>query len=186
MRTETRIITDPGIVAGKTAPPAVAGTIRPKGGSDSDPEISPRPRRLRLLLVEDDDLDAEMFRRSLRRRSLPYDLSVVADGGEALEWLRRCSDGEFGDELSVAPVLIFLDINMSRMNGHEFLQRLREDERQRHRVVFVLSTSDDEVDVRLAYARNVAGYLVKNEVGENYQGVMDLIEDYGSFIRLTA
>ncbi|MEM8713618.1 MAG: response regulator, partial [Planctomycetota bacterium] len=78
---------------------------------------------LTVLLVEDDDVDAMGVERMFKRVSSPHQVE-----------LHRAKDGEMGlAELEVLvrmgkrKVIVLLDINMPRMNGHEFLGKLRQD-----------------------------------------------------------
>ena len=57
--------------------------------------------------------------------------------------------------------LMFLDINMPKMNGVEFLQALRADPTLTSTLVFVLTSSDNDKDKMAAYNLNVAGYILK-------------------------
>jgi len=59
------------------------------------------------------------------------------------------------------PRIILLDINMPKMNGIEFLKKLRADPDLKSICVFVLSTSDQDRDIVHAHEYNVAGYIVK-------------------------
>jgi DNA-binding NarL/FixJ family response regulator len=61
-------------------------------------------------------------------------------------------------------VLVFLDLNMPGMNGHEFLAELRADAELQRTIVFVLTTSDHDRDIQRAYEQNVAGYFLKSEI----------------------
>lgn len=114
--------------------------------------------QLSLLHIEDDSLDAEAFRRALRRHQLEADVCVATDGTEALQKLRDPSRVSGDDEL------VLLDLNMPGMNGHEFLDELRADPSLRTKTVFVLSSSDHARDMQLAYERNVAGYFLKSDL----------------------
>ena len=77
-----------------------------------------------ILLVEDDEIDAEQILRSFERMKIANPVTHVLDGIEALSALR----GSGGHERLPRPYLVLLDINMARMNGLEFLQHLRDDE----------------------------------------------------------
>ena len=73
-----------------------------------------------ILLVEDNPDDQEMTRRVLARGKVKNRLHAVADGHEALEYLRR--EGAYADPADAPrPDLILLDLNMPRMDGREFL-----------------------------------------------------------------
>ncbi len=114
---------------------------------------------LSFLLVEDDELDVEAFRRGLRKHKIEAHLQTARDGAEALEVLRKSTlSGEGNDPI------VFLDLNMPGMNGHEFLDELRADSELRKAIVFVLTSSDHGRDIRMAYERNVAGYFLKSEI----------------------
>ena len=76
-----------------------------------------------ILLVEDDEIDAEAVVRAFRRQKIANPLTIVQDGIEALNALR----GEGGHKKLLSPYIILLDINLPRMNGIEFLQALRTD-----------------------------------------------------------
>jgi CheY-like chemotaxis protein len=110
-----------------------------------------------FLLVEDDDVDAEAFRRVLRKKQVDASLDLAKDGSEALQMLRERVH-RTGD------LIVFLDLNMPGMNGHEFLSELRSDAELNKTIVFVLTSSDHERDIRMAYDQNVAGYFLKSDV----------------------
>jgi CheY-like chemotaxis protein len=123
-----------------------------------------------ILLVEDDPVDAENIIRIFQRYKIPNSYTHVVDGVEALYALR----GERGYSQVPRPCIILLDINMPRMNGLEFLSALRRDPNLKRIVVFILTTSDRDEDVTAAYNGQIAGYLLKSKVSE----------DFGSFLRL--
>ena len=132
-----------------------------------------RPDKLRILLVDDDEVDIEIVRRSLRRCGIGHDMRIAHDGLQALAWLRGPED-----RLTRHPPVVLLDINMPRMSGLELLRALRDDEALEHLVVFVLTTSDDEHDIFEAYHLNVAGYLLKTAAGDGFVEATRLIGHY--------
>lgn len=131
-----------------------------------------------ILLVDDDEIDVETVKMELRDHRIANPVRVARDGIEALEILR----GENGQSKLSAPYLILLDINMPRMNGHEFLQELRQDEEHKRAIVFVLTTSNDDADRFKAYQHNVAGYIVKDHAGENFHNAIKLLEHYWTVV----
>ena len=126
-----------------------------------------------VLLVDDDEIDVETVQRSFEEHQLTNPITHAKDGRQALEILR----GENGAAFP-RPYVILLDINMPRMNGLEFLDELRADPQFRDSVVFVLTTSDSERDRQAAYARHVAGYMVKSRVGYGFDAVTEMMQGY--------
>ena len=122
-----------------------------------------------LLLVEDDAIDIEVFQRGLRKHQIDQPLRVARDGSEALSILRCQSPPSIGD-----PVIILLDLNLGQVNGHEFLEELRADERLQRHIVFVLTSSKHDRDRFLAYQQNVAGYFLKS----NIASLMEMLKVY--------
>ena len=124
-----------------------------------------------VLLVEDDEVDVMNVKRAFEKARIANPLHVARDGMEALELLRR--DGEIP-----RPVIVLLDLNMPRMNGIEFLGKIREDEELRELIVFVLTTSKADEDMTAAYQKNVAGYIVKANLGGSFLEVVTMLDHY--------
>jgi CheY-like chemotaxis protein len=137
-------------------------------------------RTVNVLLVEDNDIDREGVRRAFRRNRISNPIHDAHDGIEALEMLR----GVDGGPPLARPYIILLDINMPRMNGVEFLQQIRADEKLRSSVVFVLTTSSTEEEKLMAYSFNVAGYIVKRDVGAGFIRLVELLQHYWTLIEL--
>jgi CheY-like chemotaxis protein len=126
---------------------------------------------LHVVLVDEDDVDAEAVARLLRRHHLPYRLTVFSDGRIA----QLALAGAFGRELLAEPYLILLDLNMPRMNGFEFLDWLHSEPDFQHAMVFIFSTSDDPNDGCQASRRPIAGYLAKSKLGPDYAGLLPVL-----------
>lgn len=127
-------------------------------------------RPMNILLVEDNSLDAMMIERALHKTAADATVTRACDGVEALEIVRSNSITD--------PYFIVLDINMPRMNGHEFLQNLRTDTEHSDNIVFMLTTSDSEKDIALAYHGKVTGYFVKPQGRERMNSVMTAFQDF--------
>ena len=141
------------------------------------PPESPPP--LEIVLVEDDDGDAKAIHRAFRASRIANPIHRRRDGVEALAYLR----GETG-AAPPAHYIILLDINMPRMNGHEFLAELRDDPRLHRAVVFMLSTSPAETDVARAYDNNVAGYILKGNAGPDFLRLIETVDCYWHMVVL--
>lgn len=140
----------------------------------------PKHREVRILLVEDDDVDVMRVERGFHQLRIANDIIRAKDGVEALEILR----GTEGDERIAAPFLVLLDINMPRMSGIEFLAELRADEALRSTVVFILTTSKSDEDRLAAYRHNVAGFMHKEEAGREFVKAMEMLSCYWRVVEL--
>lgn len=127
-----------------------------------------------VLLVEDDDIDAETVIRSFNKLKIGSPVRHARDGEEALDILR----GANGSEPIEGPFVILLDLNMPKLDGHEFLTELRNDPKLNQAVVFVLTTSKADEDRHKAYKRNVAGYIVKQETGSGFIEMIEMLEQF--------
>lgn len=121
-----------------------------------------------ILLVEDDSIDAKAFLRAMEKLKIANPVTVAKDGVEGLDRLRELP----------RPNLVILDINMPRMNGLEMLREVREDPALHDTIVFVLTTSNDDQDKFEAYNLNVAGYMLKSDMGNSFVRAVSLVENY--------
>jgi CheY-like chemotaxis protein len=135
-----------------------------------------RDRQVNLILVEDDEVDVMNVQRALRKNNIHTSLYVVANGLEALDLLRQGSLGK--PENLARNCLIWLDLNMPKMGGLEFLKILRAHEHFKRIPVIVLTTSDQEQDRIEAYNLNVAGYILKPVTFSKFVGVVATLNDY--------
>ena len=112
-----------------------------------------------ILIVDDDRDDVEIALRAIRRENLDVRVSVASDGGEALEMLGLEANGS--ERPRVTPRVIFLDLEMPRVDGWEVLRRLRQHPPTRQLPVVVLSWSSQMNDVDRCYALGANSFLVK-------------------------
>jgi len=125
-----------------------------------------------ILLVEDDEIDVRSVKRAFQTQKIANPIFQASDGVEALEMLR----GEAGHAPLPRPYLILLDLKMPRMNGIQFLHEIRADTELHDSIVFVLTTSDDDRDKVAAYEKNVAGYLLKQDVGDDFMNAIRMLD----------
>mgnify|MGYP000436346500 CR=1 FL=1 len=133
-----------------------------------------------LLVVEDDDIDAEGIKRAFGKLKLTNPLIRAKDGVEALEYLR----GTNGKEKLNKPYFVLLDLNMPRMSGLEFLEEIRNDSDLKDSVVLVLTTSSADKDQAAAYDKHVAGYIVKSDIQSSFLDVVEMLNCYWSLVSL--
>lgn len=138
-----------------------------------------------LLLVEDEQADAELFQELLGEVAAQTKVIHMGNGQEALDYLQRLGEEQPGEQPRLRPNLIVLDLNMPVMNGHAFLEHAKKDEGLKDIPVLVLSTSDHADDVQRAYQAHASGYLVKPTSFQEYTEMLRLMTSYwGQVMRL--
>ncbi|PCI45109.1 MAG: two-component system response regulator [Moraxellaceae bacterium] len=140
---------------------------------------TPAKEQFTILLVDDDDLDAKAVERMLAKQPNPPKLVRVANGFQALEKLQSQTDHPIQP-----PYLVLLDLNMPKMGGLEFLEEIRKDPKLHSSVIFVLTTSSADQDKVAAYQNHVAGYIVKSEVGPDYNHLSTMLNHYLNTVSL--
>jgi CheY-like chemotaxis protein len=132
-----------------------------------------------ILLVEDDEVDVMTVLRAFRKHDFQPSIHVATNGSEALELLHA---GTLGRPENLARnCLIWLDLNMPKMGGLEFLKRLRAHEHLRCIPVIVLTTSAREQDRIEAYNLNVGGYVLKPVTFAKFVEVVGTLNKYWSY-----
>jgi two-component system response regulator len=113
----------------------------------------------------------------------PKHVLVVEDDGSYRWVLRRLLESAFGDEISVEEApngdaafervdsgppldLVLLDLSLPGHNGFEILEHLRANERTRRVPVIVVTSSQEESDVRRAYELGANSFVSKSDSPE--------------------
>jgi CheY-like chemotaxis protein len=113
-----------------------------------------------ILLVEDNEDDVFLMKRALQGARVMNALYVVEDGQEAMDYLGGA--GKFADRNSYPlPVVVFLDLKLPYVSGHDVLAWIRRQRELESLVVIVLTSSNEASDLSRCYALGANSYLVK-------------------------
>lgn len=127
-----------------------------------------------ILLVEDDEVDVILIEETLKRNGSEWQLNVVRDGVEAMDYLRGL--GSFAG--ARRPSLILLDLKMPRRNGRQVLAEIRADPALRCIPVIVLTSSDDPDDVVEAYRLGANSFVRKPVDFDSFKALMKILQDF--------
>jgi len=117
-------------------------------------------REIEILLVEDNQNDAELTMRSLLKHKIANNILHLEDGALALEYL--FGTGKYlGRNLSSRPKVILLDLKMPKVDGLEVLAKIKTDEQTKTIPVVVLTSSKESPDIEKAYLLGANSYIVK-------------------------
>ncbi len=134
-------------------------------------------RDLTILIAEDSENDALLLQMALKRAGIKERVYVVADGVEAIAYLR--GEGKYKDRSKFPfPNVLFTDLKMPRMSGFEVLEWLRSHPECFIIPVIVLSASQLDDDIRKAYQLSANAYLVKPGKFEDLQKILKLAFEF--------
>jgi two-component system response regulator len=113
-----------------------------------------------ILLVEDNDDDAELTARAFAEAQIENPLQHVRDGVEALDYL-FCRGQYAARKASDLPAVVLLDLALPRLGGIEVLKAIRSESVTRHLPVVILTSSNESRDRLSAYGENANSYVQK-------------------------
>lgn len=117
-----------------------------------------------ILLVEDNEDDVFLMKHALAAAGVANPVFVVDNGPDAIEYLS--GTGAFRDRAAhPMPAIVFLDLKLPLMSGHEVLAWIRNQRQLESLVVVVLTSSNEPADVRRSYSLGANSYLVKPLTG---------------------
>lgn len=128
-----------------------------------------------IMSIEDNEPDFVLLEKAFKAvPNLSIDLINIQNGKDSLDFLYKKN----GYESAPTPNLIILDINLPKINGHEILQSIKNDEKLKMTPVIVFSTSDSEKDIEESYALYANSYITKTfNVKELFEKIA-ILADY--------
>lgn len=127
-------------------------------------------RPIEILLVEDNPADARLVQETMKDGRLPTHLTIAKDGVEALQLLT--------EQDAYRPDLILLDLNLPRKNGLEVLEEVKQHDRFRMIPVIVMTTSDNDQDIKRAYRLHANAFITKPVDLDEFIEVIRKTEDF--------
>ena len=131
-------------------------------------------RPVEIFLVEDNPGDVRLTQETWKECKLLNHMSVVANGVEAMAFLRR--EGKYVN--AVRPDLILLDLNLPKKDGREVLAEIKADERLKRIPVVVLTTSSAEQDILKTYELHANCYITKPVNLEQFSTVVKALAEF--------
>ena len=129
---------------------------------------------VQILLVEDNPGDARLTKEALREAKVRNTLNHVENGIEALAFLRQ--EGEYAD--APRPDLVFLDLNLPRMDGREVLREIKNAPDLRRIPVVILTSSGAEQDILSTYELHANCYITKPVDMQGFLTVVKSVENF--------
>jgi CheY-like chemotaxis protein len=114
---------------------------------------------LNILLIDDNRDHAKILQWAFKKNGRTDEFTYFEDGGNALEYLRTLTVDH-----KAKPDIIFLDLNLPRLDGREVLRMLKEEETTKSIPVIIVSSSEREEDVRKAYELGASSYVSKSAI----------------------
>ncbi|HME55313.1 MAG TPA: response regulator [Candidatus Lokiarchaeia archaeon] len=131
-------------------------------------------RPVDILLVEDNPADIRLTREALKENKMANNLSVVVDGIEAMNYLRK--KGKYAK--ATKPDIIFLDLNLPKKDGREVLAELKQDKDLKRIPIVILTSSQAEEDILKTYNLHANCYITKPVDFDQFLKVVQSVEDF--------
>jgi CheY-like chemotaxis protein len=108
-----------------------------------------------ILLVDDSQVDVDLTMLALSRISFTKPVQIARDGAETLEIVEKWNQG------APIPKLILLDIKLPKVSGLEVLKIIKSSKRTMFIPVVMLTSSNNDADIRTAYEYGANSYITK-------------------------
>jgi CheY-like chemotaxis protein len=129
-----------------------------------------------ILLAEDDAVVAELVLHTLATMTPAPKVVHVRDGVEALDFLTV--RGAYAQREPGNPTLVLLDVKMPRLDGLEVLRQVKTNARLKTTPVVMLTSSQDERDVRESYLLGANAYVVKPVEFRRFAFILQHLETF--------
>ena len=110
------------------------------------------PATIKILLIEDDGDDVELLQEALNTNNILYEMEVLNDGSEAIEFAKNCV---------ACPHIIVMDYNLPKVHGKEVLKQIKATSLLKDIPLVVLTTSSSKIDMDYAYEMGAEKFLIK-------------------------
>jgi CheY-like chemotaxis protein len=130
-----------------------------------------------ILHAEDDENDAFLIQRAFKRAAILNPLVVVSDGKAAIDYL--AGQGKYAERKDhPIPCLILLDLKMPGKSGLEVLEWIQNQSTFSTLPSLMLTSSNQEKDIRQAYLLGANGYLMKPNAPDGMLVLAKAIKDF--------
>jgi len=126
---------------------------------------------LKVLLIDDDTIEAMKLSRTIATLKMDHQIIEAKNGEQALKIL---------DHKDRLPDVVLLDLNMPKMNGIEFLSKVKDRDSLSHIPTIILTTSSNNKDLLQCYKLGIAGYILKPLKYSDYVDKIKKVLDYWS------
>jgi CheY-like chemotaxis protein len=116
-------------------------------------------REVTIVMVEDDEGHARLIERNIRRAGVNNEIIPARDGRTALDVI--LGEDRSGEVSEGRYLLILLDLNLPDMTGIDILERVKGNPHTKHLPVVILTTTDDEVEIKRCYDLGANVYITK-------------------------
>ena len=130
-----------------------------------------------VLIAEDDANDVFLLRRAFQKAGVHQPVVVFRNGQEVVDYLSRHSVGRQDGNHQTFPALLFLDLKMPMMDGFDVLNWLQDNPAVKKLPVVVLTSSNQEKDIRQAQSMGADDYLVKPQQFEELVSLVKQVKD---------
>lgn len=123
-------------------------------------------KNIKILIIEDDNADFDIITESLPS-NINFEFYRAIDGEEAIKLVEEYD-----------PHIIFLDLNIPKIDGKTVIKRLKNDDKYKHIPIIVVSTSMSPDDIATTYRSGANAYLTK---GIDFLSFSNKMSDTGNF-----
>ena len=119
-----------------------------------------------ILLIDDDEDDQEIFLTAVGQVSDSVNCHAMSDASDALEKL---------SSREITPEVIFLDLNMPKMNGQQFLVEIKKREALRNIPIIIFSTTSHLATIQLTKDLGATDFITKPG---KYEDLVSILNSY--------
>lgn len=119
-----------------------------------------------IIMVEDDEGHARLIEKNIRRAGVNNRIVPLTNGTDALDYILgkdRSGKAGIGKQF-----LVLLDLNLPDMTGVDILEKVKTNPHTRLTPVVVLTTTDDEREIKRCYDLGANVYITKPVDYENF------------------
>lgn len=131
---------------------------------------------VKIVMIEDDEGHARLIERNIRRSGVNNEIIPFANGTDAVNYLFGPDGSGIGHKDQA--LLILLDLNLPDMTGIDILKRIKANPHIKSTPVVVLTTTDDEQEIKRCYELGCNVYITKPV---NYENFANAIRQLGLF-----
>ncbi|MCE1166434.1 MAG: response regulator, partial [Bacteroidetes bacterium] len=113
----------------------------------------------RILIVEDDENDLDMTLDVLKSYNLKDHIDIVRDGADAADYIFK--RGKWSNRAGGNPVVVFIDLKLTKIDGIELLKRIRADEKTKYIPFVILTSSQEEKNIIEGYCLETHSVVIQ-------------------------